>query len=78
MKYPVIGEVQLKVIDLRDDNSAQKEEAGSKIVEITQQIPPPPIISFNTDKISGQRAENRVANPEDVNKRAIIYQFKNV
>jgi hypothetical protein len=40
-------------------------------------ISPPPIIR-TSEKERGVRADNRIANPEDVNKRLIIDQFKNV
>lgn len=49
-----------------------------KIDEIKEQISPPPIISLADNKERGQRADNRIANTEDVNKRLIIDQFKNV
>jgi hypothetical protein len=47
-----------------------------KIEEIVKQIPPPPIINLS-EKERGVRADNRVANSEDINKRLIIDKFKN-
>lgn len=67
----------MRPTNLRDDDFGQPEKPKARTEVITDMISPPPIIR-TSEKERGVRADNRIANPEDVNKRLIIDQFKNV
>ena len=75
LKHQVIGEVQMRPTNLRDEDFGQLEQISVNIEEITELIKPPPIISLTAGKDRNVRQENRVANPEDINRRLIIDSF---
>lgn len=64
----------MKLTDLRDDKFGQQEEDQVKIEDIDELIAGPGFLNLS-EKERGKRADNRIANTDDVNKRLIIQKF---